>query len=389
MIVIENKSDCCGCSACISICPLSCISMTVDEEGFLYPRVNLNICIDCKLCEKVCLVLNPLEERKEIAVYAVKNKDKEIIKQSSSGGVFTLLANRVIERGGVVFGAKFNENWQVIHDFAETLEGISVFRSSKYVQSVLGDCFMQVKSFLDSGRLVLFCGAPCQIAGLKMFLNKDYSNLLLVDFICHGVPSPLVWKRYLNEKITNYNSTISNISFRDKKYGWKIFGLAIDFKNKNGKISKQFYERYYKNLYMRGFLENLFLRPSCHKCPAKSLKSGSDITIADFWGIKKIAPDVADDNGVSLVMINTHLGNDYYSEINKIDKQINNYTLQKVLFNSTKQHKQRAHFFNLVQNENLSIESAIKRVLDKKSKIENINIDLLYYKSMIFSILKK
>lgn len=201
MIDILDKKDCCGCSSCVQRCPKQCITLKEDNEGFLYPIVNKEICISCGLCEKVCPVLSQGEPRKPLKVYAAKNQDEEIRRQSSSGGVFTLLAEQVIREGGVVFGAIFDENWEVKHDFAETIEGLAPFRGSKYVQSRIDDNYKKAERFLNQGRKVLFSGTPCQIAGLKRFLRNEYDNLLTVDFVCHGVPSPGVWRQYLKETV--------------------------------------------------------------------------------------------------------------------------------------------------------------------------------------------
>jgi coenzyme F420-reducing hydrogenase beta subunit len=197
MIHLTEKTDCCGCNACVQSCPKDCITMQEDNEGFLYPAIDLETCIDCSLCEKVCPEIHQKEVRKPLQVYAAKNRNEEVRLQSSSGGIFTLLAEKIIEEHGVVFGARFDENWAVIHDYTETIEGLASFRGSKYVQSRIGETFSQAKQFLKSGRKVLFSGSPCQIAGLKLFLKKDYENLLTIDFVCHGVPSPKVWRKYI------------------------------------------------------------------------------------------------------------------------------------------------------------------------------------------------
>lgn len=199
MIRIDRPTDCCGCEACAQRCPKQCIAMHADAEGFLYPRINTAACIDCGLCEQVCPVLRPAAPRTPTAVYAAKNPDERIRMESSSGGVFTLLAERTIRAGGVVFGARFDEAWEVVHDSTETIEGLAAFRGSKYVQSRIGTSFARAEEFLKQGRQVLFTGTPCQIAGLNRFLRRSYDNLLTVDVVCHGVPSPLVWRRYLDE----------------------------------------------------------------------------------------------------------------------------------------------------------------------------------------------
>lgn len=192
MIEIKDKKDCCGCSACVQKCPKQCISLKEDNEGFLYPEVDKSMCINCGLCEKVCPVLHQGESRKPLKVYAAKNQDEEIRRQSSSGGIFTLLAEKTIQDGGVVFGARFDEHWEVKHDYTETIEGLAAFRGSKYVQSRMEDNYRKAEMFLKQGRKVLFSGTPCQVAGLKRFLRKYYGNLLTIDMVCHGVPSPLV-----------------------------------------------------------------------------------------------------------------------------------------------------------------------------------------------------
>lgn len=311
MIKVGDKSQCCGCEACRSVCPKICISMKADKEGFLYPEVDLSQCIDCKLCEKVCPVLQPAFLDRKPKVFAGINNDIKIRLQSSSGGIFTLLAEQTLHKGGVVFGACFDEQWNVVHNYTDTVEGLARFRGSKYVQSSIGDSFLQAKKFLDEGREVLFSGTPCQIAGLKNFLQKPYQNLLTVDVVCHGVPSPEVWKKYLERTVCKaYNirkrdaslsitDKIENINFRLKEKGWKKYHIRIKYKN-----GKQDVMPFYENTYMKVFLSNLSLRPSCYCCPAKGEHVQSDITIADFWGVDKIMPEIDDDNGCSLILIN-------------------------------------------------------------------------------------
>lgn len=244
MIEIKDKSQCCGCNACVQRCPKQCIAMCEDEEGFLYPEVDEAICIDCGLCENVCPVINQADARIPLQVYAAKNTDEKIRMHSSSGGVFSILAEQTIKQGGVVFGARFDENWEVKHDYTETIDGVSVFRGSKYVQSKTGDTFKQAEQFLKQNRKVLFSGTPCQIVALKRYLKKEYENLLLVDFICHGVPSPGVWRKYLKQVIaltcdkntvsshlklllSERNALVEGISFRDKRLGWQKYSFSL------------------------------------------------------------------------------------------------------------------------------------------------------------------
>lgn len=306
MIKIEVKHSCCGCEACVQICPQHCISFTPDSEGFSYPNVDETLCIKCGLCEKVCPVLQPYEERTPLKTLAAINKNDDVRMSSSSGGIFTLLAEQVIDEGGVVWGARFDDLWQVIFDYAETKEGLKEFRGSKYLQAKVGDSYARCKQFLDEGRKVLFSGTQCQIAGLLHYLRKPYENLLTVDFICHGVPSPFVWQRYLAEVVSIGNRAVRDIQFRNKMRGWKEFSFAVEFNEDSQTLFMS--TPYSKDIYMKAFLSNLILRPSCYSCPAKGGKSHSDITIADFWGIQKVHPDMDDDRGTSLVLVNTDKG---------------------------------------------------------------------------------
>lgn len=305
MINIEDKKKCCGCGACAQKCPKQCITLREDNEGFLYPQVDINLCIDCGLCEKVCPVSNKYEARKPLQTLAAINKNEKIRMSSSSGGIFTLLAEAIIDEGGVVFGARFDEKWQATLDYIETIEGLSAFRGSKYVQAITGDTFKRCELFLKDGRKVLFSGTPCQIAGLKHFLGKEYDNLLTVDVVCHGTPSPKVWQLYLNEVVGTV-SNIRNVSMRDKSRGWNQFSFVMNY-NKDEEIITLSVP-FNQNDYMKAFLKDMILRPSCYSCAAKELKSGSDITIADYWGIQSVAPEMNDGKGTGLVLINTDKG---------------------------------------------------------------------------------
>ena len=333
MIHIIDKSKCCGCNACVQRCPKQCITMQEDEEGFLYPVVDQSVCIDCGLCEKVCPVINPNESRQPLQVFAAKNRNEYQRLRSSSGGIFILLAGHIIKQGGVVFGARFDKNWEVEHAYAETLEELEPLMRSKYVQSRIGNTYKEAEQFLKQGRQVMFVGTPCQIAGLKKFLRKEYENLLAVDFICHGVPSPRVWRRYLEEIKSERSEdagkntvlsfslkskpVITGINFREKQlggYSWKKFGFVVHAKSpdKGDKNSVLLSMPYGINPFMRGFLANLYLRPSCYKCPVKAGRSTSDLTIGDFWGIHEIKPNFDDDKGVSSVLVNTIKGQHHF-----------------------------------------------------------------------------
>lgn len=346
MIRIVDPSHCCGCSACVQRCPKQCISLREDAEGFLYPEVDASLCVDCGLCEQVCPELHPDAERQPLQTFAAVNPDAEVRRTSSSGGVFTALAEVVIDAGGVVFGAAFDEHWEVRHRYAETREELAAFRGSKYVQSVIGDTFLQAERFLKSGRQVLFSGTPCQIAGLRRFLRRDYDHLLCVDFVCHGVPSPGVFRAYLAEEMTKIarqgekkysfafstipsipkadalaarlGCRIEDIRFRDKTNGWKKFSFALSLSKASAageKIQFCALNGFTENAFMQAFLRDLILRPSCYACPAKCFRSGSDLTLGDYWGVEHEAPHLDDDGGTSLVFANSGRGQQFLSSL--------------------------------------------------------------------------
>lgn len=313
MIKIEDKHNCCGCEACVQACPKHCISFEEDTEGFRYPVVDKAVCIDCGACEKVCPIHSLYEERKPKRQVAAFNPNDEIRSHSSSGGIFTMLAERIIQDGGVVFGVRFDENWQAVFDYTETIEGLSAFRGSKYVQARVDQAFIHVRNFLKSGRKVLFTGTSCQVAALCHILHREYDNLLLVNIICHGVPSPKVWGRYLDEITQNAVRAIRDVQFRNKKQGWKRFNfdLTYDRQGQHYNISSW----HQQNHFMRIFLQDVILRPSCYACKAKAGSSGSDLTIADFWGINQINPAMDDDKGTSLVLVYTEKGMEHLTAL--------------------------------------------------------------------------
>lgn len=358
MISLKSKYDCCGCEACAQRCVHKAISMVRDEEGFLYPKIDKQICTECGLCEKVCPIINQSGSKTPIATFAAKNKNEAIRLNSSSGGIFTLLATKTINNGGVVFGAKFDEQWDVVHDYVETIEDLAKFRGSKYIQSQIGKSYKIAEIFLKNGREVLFSGTPCQIAGLKKFLIKDYHNLICVDIICHGVPSPMVWGRYIN---TFKNKTsISHVSMRDKTNGWKKFGLIINSTDKcicNETLSK--------NIFLKVFLKNLCLRPSCYFCSILSGKSSSDITIADFWGIQNIHPEFDDDKGCNLVLINSEKGLELFNSLDNCEKIETDFekaiSYNPSYFKSVNEPKYRKYFFDNFDRYGFAIYNKIQR----------------------------
>lgn len=355
MININKKEECCGCHGCSNICPKQCISMKVDNEGFWYPKIDKNICINCNLCVKVCPIIHkPKREREEIKAYACKNKNEKIRIESSSGGVFSLLCKEIINREGVVFGASYDEKFFVRHTYAENLEECIQFRGSKYVQSKIGNTYKEVKKFLNKGKIVLFSGTPCQISGLDSYLMKKYDNLILVDIACHGVPSPLVYKKYIKELEFKNHSKIKSIKFRDKSTGWKNYSFKVDFEK--GTIK----EIGYKNIYMQGFLSDIYLRPSCYDCKFKKPVTSADITLADYWGVKQIHNEFDDDKGVSLILVHTYKGEQLLNKISKEMHIIDTNYNHSIKYNQSivkpiKYNKKRSKFFKNIDKNNIDI----------------------------------
>ena len=394
MIDIVDKSKCCGCTACKEICPTHCIDMQIDYEGFFYPNVDKTLCIDCKLCEKVCPINNRKSSNTPIKIFTSYCKDASIRNSSSSGGIFTLLAEQIINEGGVVFGARFDRDWNVEICYVDRISDIRFFRGSKYVQANIGKSYRECKSFLDKGIKVLYSGTPCQVAGLKNFLGKEYENLVTSDFLCHGVPSPLVWQKYLKSIINRFLQSESNlkpfffnklsgkyfipsiteIKFRDKSKGWKNYRLVLNIEKKiveDGKIifssSCKFIDECHKdNIYMKAFLSDLISRPVCYSCPFRvGGQNRSDITLADFWGVKDFLMDLDDDKGLSLAIINTSKGLSVFSKLDVFNKEIS---------------------INVAQSRNVGIGQKIEphynrkvffSKLDKSGDIQNLLLDML------------
>ncbi len=299
MIHITAKEKCCGCQACEQVCPKGCITMQADREGFNYPVVNVAHCVQCGLCETVCPVLNPYPLRHPIRVQAVRSLDEDVRQCSSSGGLFTELAHWILAKGGVIFGARLTADWRVVHDYVENESDLAAFRGSKYVQSEIGDSFKRVRTFLKEGRWVLFVGTSCQVSALLHFLNKRQERLLTVDVVCHGVPSVTIWQTYLKYITQNALGEIRQIRFRDKENGWKNYCFVCEWKG--GQLREVFRE----NAFMKAYLSNSLLRPSCYHCPCKSFASESDLTLADYWGVQDLQPELDDDRGIGLAFVHT------------------------------------------------------------------------------------
>lgn len=298
---------CTGCLACIHVCTAGCIHLRADKNGFQYPEIDKGKCIQCKRCEVVCPVLQEQDhdENEESLPVAVAGyiRDQATREQSSSGGIFTALARQVLKRQGVVYGAAFGDNLMVSHFAVQSEDELWRLRGSKYVQSDLSGCYKEIERYLRDGREVLFSGTPCQCAGLAACLGRSYDNLLVVDIICHGVPSPRVWNEYLHWQETRHHSRPVRANFRDKSSGWERFSLSLKFEN--GAVYSDTLDR---DCYMRAFLKNYTLRDSCYQCRFKTVHRISDLTLGDLWGIDQIAPQLNDNGGVSVIFIQSEKG---------------------------------------------------------------------------------
>lgn len=311
MELFGEKENCCGCTACISICPQNAIIMKPDKEGFLYPIIDTENCIDCGLCNKVC----PIKAKKslyceEVEVRAAKNLNDEVREESSSGGVFSAVAKYVLLHGGVVYGCAYNEEIRAVHMRVDNDTQINKLRGSKYVQSELGQTFISVKEDLEKGKYVLFTGTPCQVAGLNTFLKKDYDRLITLDFICTGVPSPLLFEEHIKLLESIYKGKVVKYYNRSKEQGWGKHIERAEFEGGTFESTSR-WSQAYKEI----FYSHSSLRPSCYVCEYASMNRVSDITVGDFWGIEQCNPEYKDALGVSIVLFNSKKAKEIMREL--------------------------------------------------------------------------
>ena len=323
MINIERKTECCGCNACGDVCPKGAISFEKDNEGFLYPQVDPSKCIECGLCEKTCPVLHSDELKKndlpESICYAAEHKNLEVVFDSTSGGLFSALAEEMYRQHGFVGGAVFNEDLSVSQFISADKKDLPCLRSSKYLQSNAEGFYKEVKRLLTAGEQVLICGTPCQMAAMRAYLGKDYENLIIVDFICRGVNSPKIWQKYLQSFEDRYGSKVVFAKAKSKEYGWRNLTQKVRLAD-----GREFFETGQVSNFTRGYLQtNAYCRPSCYECQFKGFPRMADITLADFWGIEKYNQDLEKNLGTSLVMVNSKKGQTYFSKIQKKIKAIN------------------------------------------------------------------
>ncbi len=319
-VLFEKKENCCGCGACLNICPQKAIVMKSDECGFIYPTIDKDKCIHCGKCQRVCAFQNIEEKNIPIECFAAVSENKEQVKLSASGGIFAAVATKIIEKGGIVYGAAFDENWNVHHIAAESIDQLSYLQGSKYVHSDIERVYSEAKEQLQLGRRVLFSGTPCQVAGFNGYLGKKYDNLLTIDIVCHGVPSNKMFQEYLKTLENKYDGKITNFVFRDKSIGWGINGSTVI----NGKKKKIWQSA---SSYLYYFTKGWIYRENCYKCKYACSNRPSDLTIGDCWGIEKQHPELIGrkgwdaGKGVSLIIVNTNLGADVLNETDEVQKR--------------------------------------------------------------------
>lgn len=375
MIDKVGEKNCCICGNCVQRCPKEAISLTKNFNTFNYPEINYNLCNGCNRCETVCPTLNELNQQQCLGAYMAKNINLTERKLSSSGGMFSVFANYIIENNGLVCGAAF-DGLKVKHIIVDNKADLYKLRGSKYVQSDLGDCFEQIEKYLDNNRLVLFVGCPCQTAALRIYLKKDYSNqLYLVDFICHGMLSQSLFDDYIKYLERKYKSRVVSFSFRDKTDGWIESGPKVKFEN--GKIKRW---PLYEDTYMQGYFSAVCMKNSCYTCKYKNFHSGSDITFADYWGCENINPEFYDFYGVSAVVINNGNGNLLFNNIsNNIEyKAVDLENIVKYnsgLIKPFEEGKDRSLFMDKIKNGSTYIE-ALLDIADKSNIILQLYIEI-------------
>lgn len=361
MIEIKEKAKCCGCTACFNVCPKRAISMRPDEEGFLYPLVDEEKCVKCDLCNRICPIMHPKTKEENTQGYVIRNKNADILFESTSGGAFTAFAEYVLHRQGVVYGAGYDRDMRVICKRATESEQLSEMRGSKFVQSTLGNIFQEVQADLHKGLLVLYTGTPCQIAGLLSYLGEKPDNLLCMDFVCRGVPSPELWRNYVAYMQKRYGSRMVGARFKHKTYGYHTSTMKVDFEN-----GKTYFGSGRIDPYMKAFVREMSSRPSCADCSFKGAARPSDITMFDCYEYSRVTGKDDDDQGWSSLLVHSDLGRSFFEEIkdslqwSKADVGIligNNGVMVK---SSAKPHARRDEFYHLTAT--LPIDKAMDKI---------------------------
>lgn len=365
---IVSKNKCTGCTACATICPKKAITLVEDNEGFKHPIIDKEKCINCGLCKKTCPVLNTKENKAINECYVAYNKDDKEKEKASSGAIFSLVANYILDNNGIVIGAAFDNDNKLNHIAVTKKEELDILKGSKYLQSNLNNIFSFVKENIKDKK-ILFVGTPCQVAGLKAVVKND--NLLCLDIVCHGVPSPKLFEKYIKELEEENNDKLINYNFRDKSTGWDTYSNTAKFKNsQKTELAKD-------NNYMKLFLSDIALRESCYNCNFKIGNKYSDITLGDFWGIKNYYPEMYNKKGVSAIIINTEKGQEIFNEL-KNNLEYKECKLEKIisgnpsLKESGKYPQKREEFFKELDKKNIEyLSGKYQRKISLFRKIKN------------------
>ena len=384
MIEIKEKNECCGCYACYNKCPKHCIEMIADSEGFVYPKVDTSVCVECGVCENVCPMIHAPKVTDNtdnpLIAYAIRNRKYDILNESASGGFFSAIAESVLKQNGIVFGVAFDSNFIVQHCAAENVQEAERFRTSKYVQSRIDDSYCTARKELQKGRLVCFSGTPCQIEGLRRYLGKDYENLILVDLVCHGVPSPKLWKEYRAFQEKKFASNIVSVNFRKKKYGYHSGLLEIVFSN-----GKKYYGSMRNDMMIKCFFSEISSRPSCYSCKFKHAKHSSDFTMFDSWHTSELVSGLIDDDkGYTNIFVQTEKGKNLieeledYIEIYPIDAEKAILLDGSMVRNSAIAHPKRYEFYEEFNSK--SLEAAVSKFIPISTKDRFVIVfrDVLY-----------
>lgn len=391
MIEINKKQDCCGCTACVAVCTKNAIVMKEDEEGFLYPTVDGERCIGCGACERVCPVIHTKQEKSfEQAAYIIQHKDAAVLRESTAGGAFTAIAQYVLSKKGIVYGVELGEDFVARHVAVEDASELFRFRNSKYVQSSVGEeTYRQVKSFVESGKHVCFSGTPCQIEGLKSYLNKDYSNLITVDVVCRAVPSPLIFRKYIEYQQHALSDNIISVRFRDKHYGYKYSTLNVITDKNHG----AYHQGVESDPWLRAFFSNICNRPACHFCHFRKQYRVSDFTIWDCFNVGRFSKELDNDKGATRILIHTENGRNVF-EIIKNDFYYISIAPEeavagvKEIRESVEQNEKREVFF--ADANRLSGEQLFEKYFSNTIRVKAEHcIRLVCYKLGIYSVAKK
>lgn len=352
MIALLPKNMCSGCAACLAICPMAAIVMEADSEGFQYPKIDAKRCIGCGKCRLACPILNrTTAKRTPLAVYAAMANDEGLRLASSSGGIFSLLARQIFAKGGVVFGAAWDySDYTVKICAAQNEDELAELRGSKYVQANVGNVYLRVRDTLKRGVPVLYSGTPCQIAALNHVLGKTYDNLLTVEVICHAVPSPIAFQKYAAQRMRETGKAISRIFSRDKNCSWKRYAMSLSFHDSDIAYLKPLTD----DAFLRGFLRELYNRPSCHNCSLRELRSGADLTLGDYWDVHESLPMMDDDKGTSIVLVNTSKGERCFAAICGLCRiEASDYDdvrrINPAIYRSALPHPKRRQFFSKIR----------------------------------------